>query len=329
MRILGKTGLKICEIGFGGIPIQNINKEQTKELFCEMERVGINFIDTARGYTISEELIGYALEGKREKFILATKSMSRSYEGMKNDIEISLQNMKTNYIDLYQLHNVSLNEDITGAIKALEEAKNNNLIGHIGITTHSAEVLEREVNLNRFETIQFPYNIVESQGEKFFEKAKDNNIGIIVMKPLAGGAIDKPKVALKYILDNPNISVAIPGMDTVEKVLENVSVIGKKLTEEEQKEVINIKESLQGDFCRRCGYCMPCPIGINIPLVFLCEGYYERYGLKEWAKSRYNSMKAKASECIKCGKCESKCPYNLKIREKLEVIAKVLEEENE
>ena len=240
-----------------------------------------------------------------------------------------MNNMKTNYIDLYQLHNVQLNENIEGALRALEEAKNDKLIGHIGITTHSVEVLEREVNLNRFETIQFPYNIVENQGEKYFEIAKENNIGIIVMKPLAGGAIDNATIALKYILNNPNISVAIPGMDTVEKLRENVSVIEKELTEEEKEEISKIKESLQGDFCRRCGYCMPCPIGINIPLVFLCEGYYERYGLKEWAKSRYNSMKTKASECIKCGKCESKCPYNLKIREKLEGIAKVLEESNE
>lgn len=328
MRVLGKTGLKINDIGFGGIPIQNISEEEAIKLFAAVEEAGINFIDTARGYTVSEELIGLAIEGKREKFVLATKSMSRTYESMKQDVLISLQNMKTNYIDLYQLHNVQLKEDITGAIEALEEAKAQGLIGHIGITTHSIEVLEREVELNRFETIQFPYNIVESQGEKCFEKAAENNIGIIVMKPLAGGAIDNAVLALKYILNNPNISVAIPGMDTIEKVKENTSIKDLIYSDDDLIKIEEIKKSLNGDFCRRCGYCMPCPIGINIPLVFLCEGYYVRYGLKEWAKSRYNTMKAKASKCIKCGKCESKCPYQLRIREKLCDISKILEENN-
>lgn len=325
MRILGKTNLKVNEIGCGGIPIQRVSQEVVNDMINEMIKQNINFIDTARGYSISEELLGNALVGKRDKFILATKSMSRTYEGMKKDIEISLNNLKTNYIDLYQLHNIQMKDNIDGALLALEEAKKENKIGHIGVTTHSLEVLEREVELNRFETIQFPYNIVENQGEELFKKAYEKNIGIIVMKPLAGGAIDKPQLALKYVLNNKNVSVIIPGMDSVEKVIENDSICNLEYSGQDLIDIEKIKKELNDNFCRRCGYCQPCPIGINIPLTFLCEGYYKRYGLMEWAKSRYDSMVVKPSECVGCGKCESKCPYKIKIREKLKNIAQLME----
>lgn len=326
MRILGKTNLKVNEIGLGGIPIQHTSQEIVCKMIDKMIEKNMNFIDTARGYTISEELIGKAIFGKRHNFILATKSMSRTYEGMKKDIEISLTNLKTNYIDLYQLHNVQLTEDISGALQALNEAKEEGKVKHIGITTHSIEVLEREVDKNIFETIQFPYNIVEKQAEELFTKAKEKNIGIIVMKPLAGGAIDDSKLAIKYILNNENISVIIPGMESVVQIEENSSVQKGKYSQGEKEKINSLRKELDSNFCRRCGYCQPCPIGINIPLMFLCEGYYLRYNLKEWAISRYESMKTKPSQCIKCGRCESKCPYNIKIRDRIDEIVKIMEE---
>lgn len=325
MRILGKTNLKINEIGLGGIPIQHTSQEIVCKMIDKMIEKNMNFIDTARGYTISEELIGKAIFGKRHNFILATKSMSRTYEGMKKDIEISLANLKTNYIDLYQLHNVQLTEDISGALQALNEAKEEGKVKHIGITTHSIEVLEREVDKNIFETIQFPYNIIEKQAEELFTKAKEKNIGIIVMKPLAGGAIDDSKLAIKYILNNENISVIIPGMESVMQIEENSSVQKGKYSQGEKEKINSLRKELDSNFCRRCGYCQPCPIGINIPLMFLCEGYYLRYNLKEWAISRYESMKTKPSQCIKCGRCESKCPYNIKIRDRIDEIVKIME----
>ena len=325
MRILGKTNLKVNEIGLGGIPIQHTSQEIVCKMIDKMIEKNMNFIDTARGYTISEELIGKAIFGKRHNFILATKSMSRTYEGMKKDIEISLTNLKTNYIDLYQLHNVQLTEDISGALQALNEAKEEGKVKHIGITTHSIEVLEREVDKNIFETIQFPYNIVEKQAEELFTKAKEKNIGIIVMKPLAGGAIDDSKLAIKYILNNENISVIIPGMESVMHIEENSSVQKGKYSQGEKEKINSFRKELDSNFCRRCGYCQPCPIGINIPLMFLCEGYYLRYNLKEWAISRYESMKTKPSQCIKCGRCESKCPYNIKIRDRIDEIVKIME----
>ena len=329
MRILGKTNIYVNEIGCGGIPIQHVDQNVVNEMIDEMIKQKINFIDTARGYTVSEELLGIALEGKREKFVLATKSMSRTYEGMKKDIEISLKNLKTDYIDLYQIHNVSLGEDISGALMALEEAKKEEKIRHIGVTSHSVKCLDMLINNPIFETIQYPYNIVENQAEELFEKANKMNIGIIVMKPLAGGAIDDAKLAIKYILNNDNVSVVIPGMESIKQIQENNSVKKGVYTQEELNKIDLIKNELNNDFCRRCGYCMPCPKGINIPFSFLVEGYFSRYNLKEWAVSRYQSMKVKPSACIECGICETKCPYNVPIRRKLKEVVKVLEGQNE
>ena len=328
MRILGKTNIVVNEVGLGGIPIQLVDQNVANKLIDQMEKEKMNFIDTARGYTVSEEMLGLALEGRRHKFILATKSMSRDYESMKRDIEISLSNLKTNYIDLYQLHNVSIGENYEGALLDLQEAKKEGKIKHIGITTHSIEVLEKVVDENKFETIQFPYNIVETQAEKVFEKAKRTNIGIIVMKPLAGGAIENAKIAMKFILNNENISVVIPGMESIDQIIENNRIINEELTVQEKKEIDEVRKKYTNNFCRRCGYCMPCAIGINIPLAFLCDGYYQRYNLKEWALTRYNSMKVKASSCIKCGECIKKCPYGLNIPEKLAAVAQLMEGES-
>ncbi len=329
MRKLGKTNLMINEIGMGGIPIQGVSQEKVNDIVKALIENNINFIDTARGYTVSEKLLGNALVGVREKFVLATKSMSRTFEQMTEDIEVSLKNLKTDYIDLYQMHNVSLGEDYSGALEALLMAKKQGKVKHIGVTTHSIEFLEKIINLKEIETIQFPYNIIENQAEKVFLEAYKKDIGVIVMKPLAGGAIDDGKIALKYILNNPNVSVVIPGMESVEQVMENGSVKSGELTDKEKEIIEKYKFTLGNDFCRRCGYCMPCPVGINIPLLFLCEGYYVRYNLKEWAVSRYNSMKVNPKNCVGCGSCEMACPYHLNIRNKIKEAVKVLEDKNE
>lgn len=329
MRKLGKTNIIVNEIGCGGIPIQHVNQQTVNNMIDEMIKLGINFVDTARGYTVSEELLGVALQGKRDRFIIATKSMSRTLEGMKKDIETSLSNLKTNYIDLYQIHNISLGEDISNALEALIEAKNEGKIKHIGITSHSVQCLEELLDNPYVETIQYPYNIVETQAIELFKRASEKNIGVIVMKPLAGGAIDDAKLALKYILNNENVSVVIPGMESIDQIRENISVKPGEYSASEIAKIEKIKKELDNDFCRRCGYCMPCPQGINIPFSFLVEGYYTRYNLKEWAISRYNTMKVKPSACVECGICETKCPYKLPIRDKLKQVVKVVEERYE
>lgn len=330
MRLLGNTGMKIKRVGFGGIPIQRISQKDTNDVINELEKQGINFIDTARGYTVSEEYIGNSLEGRREKFFIATKSMSRSYESMKNDIEISLRNLKTDYIDLYQIHNLKSEEyeDIFNedkAYRALLEAKSEGKIKHIGITSHSLETIEKVVGDDKFETIQFPYNIVEDQADDVFKKANEKGIGIIVMKPLAGGALDDATLAIKYILSKSYIDVAIPGMDSVEQVRQNTDVLENlKLTQEDNEKIEEIRKSLGNRFCRRCEYCLPCPVGVNIPANFLLEGYYTRYNLKDWAIQRYEATNGKASECVNCGLCETKCPYDLPIRDMLKDVANKL-----
>ena len=327
-RILGKTGLNISRLGFGGIPIQKIDAEGTKKLMGELLRENVNFIDTARGYTVSEEYLGYALEGIRDRFVLATKSMARTKEAMARDIDISLNHLRTDYIDLYQVHNPSAKdlEQVMapdGALEALLEAKASGKIGHIGITLHSVELFRQAVDLPWVETIMFPYNIVETQGEDLITECARKNIGFICMKPLAGGAIEDATIAMRFIVSNPAVTVVIPGMAEAAEISQNAAAISdtSPLTDEEQRKIVGIKELLGTNFCRRCNYCAPCTVGINISAVFLFEGYFSRYDLKDWATNRYASLPKTASDCIGCGVCEERCPYNLPIREMLKKAA--------
>lgn len=332
-RILGKTNLEVSVVGFGGIPAQRLTKEEVLELLTVAYDQGMNFIDTARGYMASEELLGYALEKVgRGKFYLATKSMSKTYEGIIEEFNISLSLLRTDYIDLYQFHNIKTFEEYdqvmgeNGAYKAVKELKEQGKIREIGITSHSKEVLDMAIDTGLFNTIQYPYNAVETQGEELFKKAKANNIGVIVMKPLAGGAISKGELAIRFILDNPNITVVIPGMDSVSQIIQNARA-GKDRREMtiEEKEILNTEASTLGpEFCRRCGYCMPCTVGIDIPTNFLMEGYFTRYNLKEWAQTRYDLLSPRANDCIECGICETKCPYNLPIMKMLKNVTGVL-----
>ena len=330
-RVLGKTGLKISRLGLGGIPIQKIDAEGTKPLIRKLMEAGVNYIDTARGYTVSEEYLGYALEGVRENFVLATKSMARTKETMEKDIATSLKNLRTDYIDLYQIHNPNAKdlEQVMapgGALEALYAAKDQGKIGHIGITLHSAELFRQALELSWVETIMFPYNIVETQGEKLIAQCAEKNIGFICMKPLAGGAIEDPDTALRFVVSNPNVTVVIPGMADEAEIAQNVAAADNTapLTVAEQEKVAQIRQFLGTNFCRRCNYCAPCAQGINIPAVFLFEGYYSRYNLKEWALDRYSSLAKTASDCIGCGACEDRCPYNLPIRKMMKNAAAVL-----
>ena len=329
-RILGKTGLKISRLGFGGIPIQKIDAEGTKALMEQLKDEGVNYIDTARAYTVSEEYLGYALQGIRRHFILATKSMARTAEAMAKDIDISLEKLRTDYIDLYQIHNPNAKDFEAvqapgGALEALQEAKKVGKIGHIGITLHAVDLFEKAVELPWVETIMFPYNIVETQGEALIAKCAEKNIGFICMKPLAGGAIDDATTALRFISANPNVTVVIPGMAEEKEIGQNIASVSNTapLTDAEQAKIKEIRNFLGTNFCRRCNYCAPCAAGINSPMLFLIEGYYSRYHLKEWALTRYAGQAKTAGDCIECGVCETRCPYNLPIREMMKNVKEV------
>ena len=327
-RVLGKTGLRVSRLGFGGIPIQRIDAEGTKALMHRLLEAGVNYIDSARGYTVSEEYIGYGLEGIRDKFILATKGRGLTKQAMQKDLETSLRNFRTDYIDLYQFHNPSLEdlETITapgGALEALRDAKAAGTIRHIGLTAHSTQVFEKALDMDWVETIMFPYNIVESQGVELIRKCQEKNVGFIAMKPLAGGAIENGTLALRYVCSNPAVTVVIPGMAEVSELEENIKACSDTapLTEAELAEMEQIRHQLGTNFCRRCNYCAPCTVGISIPSAFLFAGYLERYNLADWAKDRYGSMAVKASACVGCGKCETRCPYHLPIRDMLKKVA--------
>lgn len=326
--VLGKTGLKISRMGFGGIPIQRIDAEGTKRLIHQLKNAGVNYIDTARGYTVSEEYLGYALEGIREDFVLATKTMARTREAMAADIETSLKNLRTNYIDLYQIHNPTPEQLLQvvapgGALEALQEAKAAGKIGHLGVTAHSLDTFRMALDMDWVETIMFPYNIVESQGQELIHACTERNIGFICMKPLAGGAIEDATLALRYVCSNPDVTVVIPGMADPKELEQNLAAVSdaSPLTAEEQAKFQQVRDTLGTQFCRRCNYCQPCTAGISISSCFLFDGYLQRYGLADWAKTRYAAMRTHASDCVGCGACEERCPYHLPIRDMLKKVA--------
>ena len=202
---------------------------------------------------------------------------------------------------------------------ALQEAKAAGKIGHIGLTLHSVELFEKALDFDWVETLMFPYNIVETQAQELIAKCAEKNIGFIAMKPLAGGAIDDATLALRFITANPHVTVVIPGMAAESEVDENIAACADTtpLTDEEKAAMQKIRDFLGTQFCRRCNYCAPCTAGIPISAVFLMEGYYSRYHLEDWAKARYATLAKKASDCVDCGVCETRCPYNLPIREML------------
>lgn len=322
---LGKTGLRVSRMGFGGIPIQKVDASVTHALMERLAQRGVNYIDTARGYTVSEQFLGEALEGGlREKFVIATKSMARTKEAMARDIDISLKNLRTDYIDLYQIHNPSMAEleqviAPGGALEALMEAKAAGKIRHLGLTAHMAAVFERALELDWVETVMFPYNIVETQDEELMAKCREKNVGFICMKPMAGGALEDARLALRFIRQNENVSVVIPGMYDIREIDENLSAMEdiSALTSDELAKIETIRKELGTQFCRRCNYCQPCTAGISISGIFVLEGYLQRYGLGDWAQKRYDALNKKAGDCVGCGACEKRCPYQLPIRQML------------
>lgn len=329
-RILGKTNFEVSIIGLGGIPIQQCNQEEANILVKTALERGINFIDTARGYTVSEELIGNALKNvRRDDFYVATKTMGRTYEAAKADFEISYKNLGLDVIDLYQFHNLSKKNDYDivmgegGAMEFFKEIKQKGYIREYGITSHSADLINEVLDSGEFATLQFPINAVESQGFPLIEKAHKLNMGTIAMKPIAGGVLfNKGEESLRYILENENLTVAIPGMYSVDEIIKNTDVGNnfQPLSEEEKKELMEEAGRLGDDFCRRCQYCAPCTVGIDIPTLFTFDLYLTKYNLTDWARARYASMKFKASDCIECGTCMTRCPYHLPIIEKLKAV---------
>jgi len=320
-RRLGGTDMEVSVIGFGGIPIQGLAPSDAERVLLRALDRGVTFYDSARAYTNSEEKMGRALHAHRDRIYLASKALSRGARGMRRELETSLRNLRTDMIDLYQVHSVGSLEELEkilapgGAYEALAVARNEGKVRWIGVTGHSRPVLFKAIGTGLFDTVQLPFNPIENEWEEeVLPAAREAGMGTIGMKPLAGGALRNAGASIRFALTR-GIDVSIPGMDSVEQVDENAA-LGDALGEptNEELEELRAEKELWGErFCRRCAYCMPCPEGLNIPFLLLIEGYYTRYELHDWARERLRALPKTFSDCVACGECLEKCPYDLPI----------------
>jgi predicted aldo/keto reductase-like oxidoreductase len=319
--IVGKTGLEVFRLGFGGIPIQRVSETQAVETVLHAIHRGVDFIDTSRAYTTSERRIGLALKQTDKKVILASKSHSRTSDAVRADLETSLKELQRDYIDLYQCHFVKDDADYQkaisqgGALEALKKAKEEGLIGHIGITSHSLDVLARSLDDGLFDTLMTCFSFLEPQTrDRVIPKALEKNIGVIAMKPFSGGVIDNAGLALKYVLSQPGVLV-IAGVESKDLFDENWKVFqdGQGLTDKEKMEIEEIRKRYEKVFCRRCDYCQPCTEDIPIQIVLGIRSMVKRMGKGILQKGRQREAIEKARNCTECGECMTRCPYELPI----------------
>jgi uncharacterized protein len=327
-RKLGRTGLKVTQIGFGGIPIDKKLRGQAEQTVQKAIDLGINFFDTARAYGTSEEKIGAILARGAFTGYLASKTYQRDRSGAISDVERSLKNLQVKKVHLYQLHQVDDEDTLEkvlaprGALAGLREAKRSGKIDWIGITGHRPDVLWQALRTGEFDTVQAPVNIVDhyifDTEKTLLPLARELKMGIIAMKPLAGGMLSDAKQALRFALAQ-EVDVVIPGLGSPAEVEEAVAVGNEyqPLSSVEMRRLLAEVKELGTEFCRQCGYCLPCPSGIEIPFVFRLEGCHDRYDARDWARQQYLSLSIKAGKCEQCGECESRCPYRLPIRKKL------------
>ena len=266
---LGSTGITVNKNGFGALPIQRISDEDAVCLIRKAYEGGINFFDTARCYSDSEKKVGIALEGIRDKVIVATKTMSTTVEGFWEDLEISLDNLKTDHVDIYQFHNPSFCPrpgDGTGLYEAMLEAKAQGKVKHIGITNHRLSVANEAIDSGLYETLQFPFCYLATDKDiELVEKCRKANMGFIAMKALSGGLINNSRAAYVYLARFDNV-LPIWGVQRENELDEFLSYVQEPpvMTQELEELIRHDREQLQGEFCRGCGYCMPCPVGIEI-----------------------------------------------------------------
>jgi hypothetical protein len=315
---LGKTGLEVSRIGMGGIPILRPTEDEAIKLIQRALDLGVNFIDTANGYGASEERIGKGIAGRREQVIIATKTGGRDKVTALEHLELSLKRLNTDFIDLWQFHGINAFEEyervLGGTMEAAQEALQAGKIRHIGISGHSMEVALKAVSSGHFETIQFPFNFVNNDpADELVPLAREHDVGFIAMKPFAGGHLKNANLAIKYLLQFDNV-VPDPGIQKVEEIEEIVGIVNGswELTPREWQEIEDIRAALGRRFCQWCRYCLPCPQGVDIPMLMNARTIGS-YG------ERFFSRLAKAVEsggnCVQCGECEEKCPFHLPIRE--------------
>jgi len=349
-RRLGKTGLEVSALSFGCIKLPKVDEKQAVAALRRAFDLGINFYDTARAYKDSEAKVGKAFAKMRDKVLLATKTTARERDAALSELETSLAELQTDYVDLWQLHSVSDEETFEkvmgpgGAIEAAFKAKDQGKTRHIGITIHRChKTMVRAINSGVFETLMVAYSPLDQEGVggEILSLAVQRDMGVIIMKPLSGGRLALPDSlasrpegqldpivfgSLRYILSHDAVSAVIPGMSSVREVEENVKAAEAPLpmTEEERRELMREIGRLGGEFrygqqCLRCGYCLPCPQGLNIPEIFRAADMFRNYpdNLKHMGVELYTSLEHGPDDCAECGECLEKCPAGLNIPEKL------------
>lgn len=321
--ILGKTGITVCRNGFGALPIQRIGKEDAAYLVRKAYENGVNFFDTARVYTDSEEKLGYATSSFRDKIYIATKTAAKNGEELKKDLETSLSLLKTDYIDIYQFHNPPFCPkpgDGTGLYEAMLEAKKEGKIRHIGITNHRLGVAKEAIESGLYETLQFPFSYISGEKEmELLSMCRERGMGFIAMKGLAGGLLNNSRVCYAFMSQFDNV-LPIWGVQRERELDEWLSYNDNPpVMDEEVKSIIEKdRKELSGDFCRGCGYCMPCPMGIQISECARMIQMIRRSPSQGQLGAEAQAMMANIHNCVKCGKCMDKCPYSLPIPTLLE-----------
>lgn len=313
---LGRTGMIVNKNGFGALPIQRISFDEAARLLRKAYDAGVRFFDTARYYTDSEEKLGYALGDVREKIYIATKTAAQNAEEFWKDLETSLRNLKTDYVDLYQFHNPAVCPkpgDGSGLYEAMLEAKKQGKIRFIGITNHRMAVAEEAIESGLYDTLQFPFNYLSTERElALAEACKEHDMGFIAMKGMSGGLIQNSAAMYAFMAQYDNV-LPIWGvqreseLDEFLSYIENPPVLDetlKAVIEKDQKE-------LAGEFCRGCGYCMPCPVGIEINNCARMSLLMRRSPSEGYLTEEGQAKMKKIEDCLHCGKCKSKCPYGL------------------
>lgn len=319
---LGGTGITVNRNGFGALPIQRVSAEEAGKLLRKAYENGIRFFDTARSYSDSEYKIGLALSDVREHIYIATKTPSTTVEGFWKDLETSLSLLKTDYIDIFQFHNPAFCPkpgDGTGLYEAMLEAKAQGKIRHIGITNHRLAIAEEAVNSGLYETLQFPFSYLASEkDEALVRLCAEKNVGFICMKALSGGLITRSEAAYAYLAQYEN-TLPIWGVQRESELDEFLSYNDNPpaMTAELAAYIEQERVSLAGDFCRGCGYCMPCPAGIEINQCARMSLLLRRSPSAGWLTPEWQEKMEKIEECLHCGKCMRHCPYSLNTPELL------------
>jgi len=313
---LGSTGITVNKNGFGALPIQRRTKEEAVIILRKAYEKGVRFFDTARAYSDSEEKLGLALADVRKEIFISTKTMSLTSEKIKADLETSLSLLKTDYVDIFQLHNPAVCPkpgDGSGVYETLLDLKAAGKIRHIGITNHRLHVAKEAILSGLYETLQFPFCYLSGpQEEELVRLCKEHNMGFLAMKALSGGLITRSDAAYAFMNQYPTV-LPIWGIQHEHELDEFISYQTDEptVTGEIAELIRHDKAELSGDFCRGCGYCMPCPAGIQINNCARMSLMLRRAPSQRWLSPEWQTNMEKINDCLHCGACMRKCPYGL------------------